>query len=110
MLKKSLNGFFLTPDLFLFGKLFIILSFSVNDMIEEILDGMVSDMQASEHLSHENVRVYFAVIDQFEAQGQDLSHYREIGEEMRQKLTKQNIPFYKRFWEAVKKIANYKIF
>jgi hypothetical protein len=60
-------------------------------MIEEILDGMVKDMKGGgEHLSDENIRVYFALIDQFEAKGQDLSHYREIGERTGSKPLQRN--------------------
>ena len=101
----------------------------IDDRVREMLDEGARNLRSNKNLTTENVNSYLALVTQFEREGDDLSRYRDIGEEMRRKLMGANTPrrgdngegmdrsvigrdtpFYMRWWEAVKKIINYKVF
>ncbi len=83
---------------------------ALDETVKEVLDQAVRNMRDDENLNDQSIGAYFGIIEQFESHGHDLTLYRVTGEEMRRRLVKQNTPLYIRFWEAVKKIANYEVF
>jgi len=80
------------------------------DDVVKMLDTGARNLRSNKNPTSQDAAAYLSLVRQFEQQGEDLSHYREIGEEANRRITRKNTPWYIKLWENVKKIIDYKVF